>query len=96
MAANKRPTLAAAGIDKLFHPSETPLARETSSPQPVTAPESHTDPSLPTSWDATHHRRTFYCPDALWAQLQQYCKENNCSQSAIITQALEAFLRQSR
>jgi hypothetical protein len=96
MAANKRPTLADVGIDKLFHPPETPLARETSSPQSMTAPEFHPDPSAPTSWDATHHRRTFYCPDALWVQLQQYCQQKGLSQSAAMTQALEAWLRQSQ
>lgn len=87
MAASKRPTLAEAGIDKLFHPSNPPTAE-----RPAAAPA--TSAASPETWEATHRRRTFHCPNVLWDQLVHYCDTHNISRSAAITEALEAFLRQ--
>ncbi len=94
MAANKRPTLAESGIEKLFHPSETPSPAEASAPQPVDPSDTHANksPSSSTSWDATHKRRTFHCPNETWDRLVTWCDQHGISHSATIAQALEAFL----
>ncbi|PSR22394.1 MAG: hypothetical protein C7B43_20795 [Sulfobacillus benefaciens] len=96
MAANKRPTLAESGIEKLFHPPEAPVPAETPSLQPVTSPNTHADksPSSSASWDATHKRRTFHCPNDTWNRLVAWCDRNGVSHSAAMTQALEAFLNE--
>lgn len=46
------------------------------------------------SWDATHKRRTFYCPNDTWNRLVVWCDRNGISRSAVISQALELFLRE--
>lgn len=102
MATHKRPTLADAGIDKLFH--ATPDPQPTADPQPSPAPRPTaaplaTEASSPApqrgAWDAAHRRRTFHCDNAVWDRLVVWCQENGVSHSAAITQALEAFLKDS-
>jgi len=88
---SKRPTLADAGIDKLFQSSPPREA----SPRPTAAPlaTAATAPAAPRgAWDAAHRRRTFHCDNAVWDRLVVWCQENGVSHSAAITQALEAFL----
>ena len=90
MAASKRPTLAASGIDKLFQPSTSPA-----SSQPVAAPATPATPVASTgqgTWEATHRRRTFHCENAVWERLTSWCQETGTSHSAAITQALAEFL----
>lgn len=81
------------GLDKLFAPPEAvappaPPGPQTGPPQPA--------PAIPAPsagrWDATHHRRTFHCPDALWDRLGAWCARTGTSRSAAISRALEAFL----
>ncbi len=99
MPVHKRPTLAEAGIDKLFHPTPDPqppadpqqslALRPTASPLATESPS----PAPPRgAWDAAHRRRTFHCDNAVWDRLVAWCQENGVSHSATITQALEAFL----
>lgn len=83
----KRPTLRDHGVDQLFSVL----------PQPDPPPGTDRDapgrrPPKP-KWEDTHHRRTFHCPDALWARLEAWCARTQTSRSAAISQALEQFLR---
>lgn len=90
--ATKRPTLTEAGVGKLFRPSvaETPTAPLLKAIEAV--PDPATLPSSESSWEATHRRRTFHCPNATWDRLEAWCRQSGMSRSAAITQALEAFL----
>lgn len=88
MASPKRPTLAQSGIDKMFESSAAPAA---SQPGP---PVMRVDMKPAESWEATHRRRTFHCDNAVWERLVGWCEASGTSRSAVITQALEAFLRE--
>ena len=92
--ATKRPTLADSGIDKLFRPTGPEPATVPSSPvtnQATEPPAAATLPPRP-SWEDTHRRRTFHCPNATWERLEAWCAQTGTSRSAAIVQALEAFL----
>ena len=90
MASPKRPTLAQSGIDKLFEASGTPEALSAAPATPSPTFPGNTTPRG--SWEATHHRRTFHCDNAVWGRLVAWCRETGMSHSATIEQALEAFL----
>jgi len=90
--ATKRPTLTEAGVGKLFRPS---VAETSTEPLPQAVESSQktaTSPPSEASWEATHRRRTFHCPNATWDQLEAWCRQSGLSRSAAITQALETFL----
>ncbi len=89
--ASKRPTLAEIGVDKLFRPS---MAEVPTDPLPK-AGESEKTPAAtvpPSSWEATHRRRTFHCPNATWDRLEAWCRHSGMSRSAAISAALADFL----
>ncbi|WP_053961246.1 hypothetical protein [Sulfobacillus thermosulfidooxidans] len=89
MASKKRPTLTEVGVDKLFRiTAPSPPPADSSPLVGERAPDAAAEVL---TWEATHRRRTFYCPNTLWAQLVQYCDQQGQSRSAVITQALEAF-----
>ena len=90
--ATKRPTLTEAGVGKLFRPSVAEVPTVIMPPAVEAAPDSATPPSSETSWEATHRRRTFHCPNATWSRLETWCRQTGMSRSAAITQALETFL----
>ena len=90
--ATKRPTLTEAGVGKLFRPS-VPEAPAEPLPKAVESiQKTATSPPSDASWEATHRRRTFHCPNATWDRLEAWCRQSGLSRSATITQALEAFL----
>lgn len=88
---SKTPRLRDHGIDIMFtRPEDT---ESTNTPSAVARPgPGGANPEEPSRWDATHHRRTFHCPDALWTRLETWCARSGMSRSATLTQALEAFL----
>jgi len=90
--ATKRPTLTEAGVGKLFRPSVAETPTEPLPKAVESIQKTATSPPSKASWEATHRRRTFHCPNATWERLEAWCRQSGLSRSAAITQALEAFL----
>jgi len=90
--ATKRPTLTEAGVGKLFRPTAPEAPTEPLPKAAESIQKTATSPPSEASWEATHRRRTFHCPNATWDRLEAWCRRSGLSRSAAITQALETFL----